>query len=61
MPGLGASSAGSPRRRTRTMLRISARVRDASASITRSAYPAASGCDADVARPAWARIAIAET
>ena len=43
------------------MARISASARDASASITRSASAAASGCDAEVARPAWARIAIAET
>jgi hypothetical protein len=43
------------------MRRISVRVRDASCSITCSASVAASGRDADIAKPALARIAIAET
>ena len=61
MRGWGTSSAGSSRRNRRTIDRISVRVREASVSITRSASTAASGFTAAVARPAWARIAIADT
>ena len=60
-PGCGASSAGSWSRSTRTMARISASVRDASASITPSASTGELGLVAARARPAWAWIAIAET
>jgi hypothetical protein len=45
----------------RTIVRISLSARDASASMTRSASVAAPGSVAEVARPACARIAIAET
>ena len=58
---LGARSGASPWRSTRTIERISARVVDASASITRRASVAASGFDSATANPACARMAIADT
>lgn len=52
---------GSPVRSVRTMVRMSASVREASSAIRRRASVAASGLVAAVASPAWAHTAIAET
>ena len=60
-PGCGASDASSPSRSAPTMRRISVKARDASSSMIRSASTAASGSVAATTRPAWARIAMAET
>ena len=60
-PGWGAKSAGAWLRSTRTIVRISARVRDASSSITLNALSADDGSGRRSARPACAWMAIAET
>ena len=60
-PAAGRGPASSPWRRAPTIARISASVRDASCSMTASASSAAAGSVAPTTRPAWARMAMAET